>query len=59
MPESLSNSTLGAGLIPKLEEEVIHASMGGQEPEEESAEFDGTADEEDLPADLPDDQRHK
>jgi len=38
---------------------VIHASMGGQEPEEESAEFDDTADEEDLPDDLPEDQRHK
>jgi hypothetical protein len=59
MPDSLATSPLGAALIPTLEEEVIHASMGGQEPEEESAEFDGTADEEDLPDDLPEDQRDK
>jgi hypothetical protein len=59
MPDSLATSPLGAALIPTLEEEVIHASMGGQEPEEESAEFDDTADEEDLPDDLPEDQRHK
>jgi hypothetical protein len=59
MPDSLATSPLGAALIPTLEEEVIHASMGGQEPEEESAEFDDTADEEDLPDDLPEDQRDK
>jgi len=59
MPDSLATSPLGAALIPTLEEEVIHASMGGQEPEEESAEFDDTADEKDLPDDLPEDQRDK
>jgi hypothetical protein len=38
MPDSLATSPLGAALNPTLEEEVIQASMGGQEPEEESDE---------------------
>lgn len=62
MPDSLATSPLGAALIPTLEEEVIHASMGGQEPEVESDEDADTADEEVLPDDHPgdvrEDQRH-
>jgi len=59
MPDSLATSPLGAALIPTLEEEVIQASMGGQEPDDESESDEGAGDEEPLTGDAPEHQQHK
>jgi len=59
MPDSLATSPLGAALIPTLEEEVIHASMGGQEPEDERESDEDTRVEENLTDDIPENQQHK
>ena len=54
---------MGAALNPTEEGEVIHAAMGGQEPEVWSDEDAKTANEEvrpgEHPGDVREDQRHK